>query len=77
MFSSLPIHYVLSVSWVPSLGGPRKGGSRLRGLVSSLWVTTFSEPVLFTLQAEAQAGRASHLPVLSVSSLRGCLKPSE
>lgn len=37
---------------------------------------TFSESVLFTLQAEVQAGLASHLPVPLVPSLRGWPKPS-
>lgn len=32
---------------------------------------TFSEPVLFTLQAEAQAGLAPHLPDPSITSLTG------
>lgn len=32
---------------------------------------TFSEPVLFTLQAEVQAGLAPHLPDPPVTSLTG------
>lgn len=32
---------------------------------------TFSEPVLFTLQAEEQAGLPPHLPDPSITSLTG------
>lgn len=77
IFSSLPIFYIFSVSWATYLGGPRQGGGRLGARYGGLRVTTFPEPVLFTLRAGAQGGLASHLPVPSVPSLRGCSKLCE
>lgn len=72
--SSFPVHSLCSVSFpAPSLGGPRQGGRQLGIWCGGLWVTTFPEPVLFILQAEAQAGLASHLPV---PSPKGCPKPT-
>ena len=74
MCAALEEHWIFSFLYilcVPSLGGPRQGGGKLGVWCGGLWVMTFSEPVLFTLQPEAQARLASHLPVPSVPSLRG------
>ena len=67
----------LSSLYVPSLGGPRQGGEKRGVWCGGFWVKAFSKPVLFTLQSEEQVRRASHRPVPSAPSLRGCPKPSE